>query len=180
MKQFTIRRTWIPNEESALYDLRIGDDTYRVVETPGYPIALDDTYCFVDEAIPLLDGVQFLDEDAFAEAVADIMEQPSRLSQPISLGAITSIGARNYIKAVIVTELGRQAYDDAVLAENLICLRQLAGKSQSDLADASGVKLSTLQKLESGANRLLGARLEVVLALVRALDVSVDDLIALN
>ena len=56
-------------------------------------------------------------------------------------------------------------------------LRRAAGLSQQDLSIKSGVKISTLQKLESGANDLMGAKVGIVLALARALETTVEDLV---
>ena len=56
-------------------------------------------------------------------------------------------------------------------------LRRAAGLSQQDLSIKSGVKISTLQKLESGANDMMGAKVGIVLALARALDTTVEDLV---
>lgn len=57
-------------------------------------------------------------------------------------------------------------------------LRRAAGLSQQDLSIKSGVKISTLQKLESGANDLMGAKVGIVLALARALETTVEDLVS--
>ena len=56
-------------------------------------------------------------------------------------------------------------------------LRRAAGLSQQDLSTKSEVKLSTIQKLESGANDLMGAKVGTVLALARALGTTVEDLV---
>lgn len=56
-------------------------------------------------------------------------------------------------------------------------LRRAAGLSQQELSEKSGVKLTTLQKLESGANDLMGAKVGTVLALVKALKTTVEDLV---
>lgn len=56
-------------------------------------------------------------------------------------------------------------------------LRRAAGLSQQELSDKSGVKLTTLQKLESGVNDLMGAKVGIVLALARALETTVEDLV---
>ena len=65
---------------------------------------------------------------------------------------------------------------DARLAHKLGDLRRAAGITQAELSLRSGVALTTLQKLESGVNRLLGARTEVVLRLAAALDATVESL----
>ena len=56
-------------------------------------------------------------------------------------------------------------------------LRRVAGLSQQDLSDESGVKITTIQKLESGANDLMGAKVGTVLALARALGTTVEELV---
>ena len=55
-------------------------------------------------------------------------------------------------------------------------LRTDAELTQEQLAVRSGVKLSTVQKLESGSNSIMGARFETVLRLAEALDVKVEEL----
>ena len=69
---------------------------------------------------------------------------------------------------------------DAALAARLGDLRRSAGLSQQKLSNLSGVNLNTIQKLESGVNRLLGARLEIVLRLALALDITVEDLVTVK
>ena len=63
---------------------------------------------------------------------------------------------------------------DMERAHRLGGLRREKGMSQAELALASGVNISTLQKLESGANRLSGAQVQVVLKLAKALDTTVE------
>lgn len=48
-------------------------------------------------------------------------------------------------------------------------IRQAKGLTQQQLSVASGIKLATIQKLESGVNGLNGAKFSTVLALYRAL-----------
>lgn len=57
-------------------------------------------------------------------------------------------------------------------------LRRAAGLSQQDLSNKSGVKLTTIQKLESGVNDLMGAKVGTVLALAKALETTVEDLVS--
>ena len=57
-------------------------------------------------------------------------------------------------------------------------IRRSAGLSQQELSEKSGVKISTLQKLESGANDLMGAKVGIVLALAKALDTTVEDIVS--
>ena len=56
-------------------------------------------------------------------------------------------------------------------------IRRAAGLSQQDLSTKSGVKLTTIQKLESGANDLMGAKVGTVRALAKALETTVEDLV---
>lgn len=73
---------------------------------------------------------------------------------------------------------GKSAADDAdaYLANHLGALRRERGLTQQQLSVKSGVGLSTLQKLENGANRLLGARTEIVLKIAKALGVTIEEL----
>lgn len=57
-------------------------------------------------------------------------------------------------------------------------LRLASGMTQEELSAASGVKLSTLQKLETGANHLEGARAGIVLRLARSLKTTVEALLS--
>lgn len=54
--------------------------------------------------------------------------------------------------------------------------RRLRGLSQAQLAEKSGVKISTIQKLESGARSVMKAQLDTILPLARALSVKVEEL----
>ena len=65
---------------------------------------------------------------------------------------------------------------DPTLATRLASLRRAAGLTQDDLSRRSGVKLSTLQKLEQGGD-LLAAKTGTVLALARALGMSVEEVV---
>ena len=58
--------------------------------------------------------------------------------------------------------------------------RLKAGLKQEELAMKSGVKLSTLQKLERGVNSMNGATAETVLRLAHALGVTVEDLVTIE
>ncbi len=69
---------------------------------------------------------------------------------------------------------------DMELARRLGDLRRAKGLSQSQLSATSGVNLMTIQKLESGVNRLLGAKVETALKLASALDTTVESLIGSN
>lgn len=63
------------------------------------------------------------------------------------------------------------------LANRLGSLRRAAGMTQQQLSESSGVKITTIQKLENGSNALLGAKARTVLQLAKALGVTVEDLI---
>lgn len=179
MKSFNIRKTWTPDGD-ALYALTIADETYTAIETAGDPLAIDGAVDIADNLTGDLTGIDFTDESTFAEAADAILTRDDRLSAPISLSAITSEGVKRYFKAIIATLLDDDAATDAELAENLSALRRRAGFSQSGLAEAAGIKLNTLQHLESGVNRLLGAKLEIVLAIARALGVTVEELVEID
>ena len=69
---------------------------------------------------------------------------------------------------------------DAYLANRLGELRRNAGLTQQQLSQKSGVNLTTLQKLENGANRLLGCRTEIALKLSKVLNVTVEELTAIE
>lgn len=81
-------------------------------------------------------------------------------------------------KAAQALNAGRSATKDAdtYLSNKLGALRRAANLTQQQLAAKSGVNLTTLQKLENGANRVLGAKVETVLRLAKALGVTVEDL----
>ena len=66
---------------------------------------------------------------------------------------------------------------DKYLANKLGLLRRKAGMTQQELAVKSEVGLSTLQNLENGQNRILGARVEIVSKIASALGVTVEELI---
>lgn len=56
-------------------------------------------------------------------------------------------------------------------------LRKEKGWSQSDLSEKSGVKLTTIQKLERGYNNILKARFDTLYALAKTFGVSVEYLV---
>ena len=58
--------------------------------------------------------------------------------------------------------------------------RLKAGLKQEELAMKSGVKLSTLQKLECGASNINGATVETGLRLAHTLGVTVEDLATID
>ena len=56
-------------------------------------------------------------------------------------------------------------------------LRKERGYTQQDLCSLSGVGISTIQKLERGVNDIRNANVSIVMALARALNISVEELI---
>ena len=56
-------------------------------------------------------------------------------------------------------------------------LRKEKGYTQQDLSSLSEVAISTIQKLESGVNNIRNANVSIVMALARALNISVEELI---
>ena len=65
---------------------------------------------------------------------------------------------------------------DRILKERLSRRRRELGLTQQQLSEKSGVKISTIQKLESGANRVLGAETETMLRISAALEMTMDQL----
>ena len=59
-------------------------------------------------------------------------------------------------------------------------LRKAKGMTQFDLAVASGVKLSTLQKIERMDSLPLGTTVDVAVRLARTLDVTVEELVQID
>lgn len=59
-------------------------------------------------------------------------------------------------------------------------IRKAKGMTQFDLAVASGVKLSTLQKIERADSMPLGTSVEVAVRLARTLGVSVEELVVIE
>ena len=56
-------------------------------------------------------------------------------------------------------------------------LRKEKGYTQQDLCSLSEVAISTIQKLESGVNDIRNANVSIVMALARALNISVEELV---
>lgn len=56
-------------------------------------------------------------------------------------------------------------------------LRIQKGYTQQQLSDITGVKMATLQKLESGANGVLGAQVETIYKLSVGLGVPMDAIV---
>lgn len=56
-------------------------------------------------------------------------------------------------------------------------IREQRGLLQKELADMSGIKLATVQKLDGGVNNINKAQAETLYKLSKALGVSMEDLI---
>ena len=56
-------------------------------------------------------------------------------------------------------------------------LRKERGYTQQDLCSLSNISISTIQKLESGVNNIRNANVSIVMALARALNISVEELV---
>ena len=144
------------NREDALYTLTTNGKTYTVIETAAGAIALGGAVDFADNCIALLEGVEFVDEDTFAEAREAVMNADGATEATIPMGVIASETIRNYLAAIIRTVAGDDTAASIAHGERLATLRRARGMSQDGLARTAGVKLSTLQKLESGKNALIG------------------------
>ena len=109
-------------------------------------------------------------------SMLDIWEIISAATSLMTKGEIWHMEAN----AQTALHSGRDAKGDAdaYLANRLGSLRKAAGMTQAQLSQASGVNLTTLQKLENGTNRLLGARTEITLRLAKALNITVEDLVS--
>lgn len=55
--------------------------------------------------------------------------------------------------------------------------RQMKGLSQRDLSNLTGISIRTLQSYEQGARDLNKANIETLLALSKALDCKIEDLL---
>ena len=56
-------------------------------------------------------------------------------------------------------------------------LRKEKGYTQQDLCSLSSISISTIQKLESGVNDIKNANVSIIMAIARALNISVEELI---
>lgn len=70
-----------------------------------------------------------------------------------------------------------ELYRDAQQETNLKQLRKRAGLSQSELAEASGVPLRTIQQYEQRQKSINNAQAQYLIMLARALYCTVEDLI---
>lgn len=59
----------------------------------------------------------------------------------------------------------------------LQALRQSAKLSQAELANVSGVAVSTIQKIEIRVNDIMKTRTETVIKLAKALNITVEELV---
>ena len=59
-------------------------------------------------------------------------------------------------------------------------IREQKGLYQKDLAELSGVKLATVQKLDGGVNNINKAQGETLYKLAKVLEVSMEDLIGVE
>lgn len=109
------------------------------------------------------------------ESIGDYWQIMSAASEIMTPGEMSMVAG----EAAQALAAGKSAANDAdaYLANRLGALRRERGMTQQQLAIKSGVGISTLQKLENGANRLLGARTEIVLRIAKTLDVTVEELV---
>ena len=56
-------------------------------------------------------------------------------------------------------------------------IRKDKGYTQQDLCNLSGVSISTIQKLETGVNKIENSNVSIIMAIARALNISVEELI---
>ena len=86
--------------------------------------------------------------------------------------------ARTYFAQGRTVEIrDEETSEEVKVFKSLGAIRRECGLTQQQLSTASGIPLTTIQKLESGANRLAKARVDTVLALARALDLTVEELV---
>lgn len=64
---------------------------------------------------------------------------------------------------------------DEYLTNRLGALRRAKGMTQKQLADAAGIPVVTLQKLENGSSRLMHAKTLTVLGIARAMGMTVEE-----
>ena len=101
----TIRRTWVPNKEGAIYTVTLHDGAQvKIIETAGAPIAIDGLYCFDDSLLDKISGVDFIDSDTFCDALAEIAEAEDRLTERVRLHDIADETIRDFIEAVIASD----------------------------------------------------------------------------
>ena len=62
-------------------------------------------------------------------------------------------------------------------ATALAAMRKARGMTQQDLSNASGVKLTTIQKLDTGSHAIMRAQVGTVIQLARALGTTVEELV---
>ena len=86
-------------------------------------------------------------------------------------------GLGQLISRYYVAPLGAWIKRNGDVMNKLQGKRKESGLSQSQLSDKSGVKLNTIQKLETGTNSISGAKVSTIYALAQALGCTVEDLI---
>ncbi len=77
------------------------------------------------------------------------------------------------MKLKTIANHGAMAHEKHPLGD----LRRERGLTQQQLANASGLPLTTIQKLESGVNKIGKARVDTVIALAKAFDMTVEELV---
>lgn len=82
------------------------------------------------------------------------------------------------IRQINVAPLGAWIKRNGDIMNKLQEKRKESGLSQSQLSDKSGVKLNTIQKLETGTNGISGAKVSTIYALAKALGCTMESLIA--
>lgn len=82
------------------------------------------------------------------------------------------------IRQTNVAPLGAWIKRNGDIMNKLQEKRKESGLSQSQLSDKSGVKLNTIQKLETGTNGISGAKVSTIYALAKALGCTMESLIA--
>ena len=82
------------------------------------------------------------------------------------------------IRQTNVAPLGAWIKRNGDIMNKLQEKRKESGLSQSQLSEKSGVKLNTIQKLETGANGISGAKAITIYALAKALGCTMESLIA--
>lgn len=86
--------------------------------------------------------------------------------------------AREYFAQGRTVEIrDEESGDEIRVFKSLGAIRRECGFTQQQLSTASGVPLTTIQKLESGVNKIGKARVDTVIALAKALDMTVEELV---
>lgn len=56
-------------------------------------------------------------------------------------------------------------------------LRKEKGYTQQDLSTLAGISISAIQKLETGVNKIENSNVSIIMAIARALNISVEELV---